>query len=88
MYNEDTRGNDRLRNRNNRYQDGGNSAFKSFMGQAEALPTLGIKAENLNQNTGAFIKKLVNYVIVTFKEPGILSRAVAEPEDSYILQPE
>jgi len=39
----------------------------------------------MNQNTGTFIKKLANYILVTFKEPGILSRAVAELEDPNIL---
>ena len=39
----------------------------------------------MNQNTGTFIKKLANYILVTFKEPSILSRAVAELEDPNIL---
>jgi len=40
--------NNRCRERENR--DGGNSAFKSFKGQVETLPTLCTKAEKINQN--------------------------------------
>ena len=35
----------RERERERESRDGGNSAFKSFKGQVEALPTLGTKAE-------------------------------------------
>jgi len=38
-----------------------------------------------NKSKYTFIKKLANYILVTFKEPAILSRAVAELEDPYIL---
>ena len=43
------------------------------------------KSRKMNQNTGTFIKKLANYILVAFKEQGILSRAVAELEDPKIL---
>jgi len=84
------RAEDPVKIRNNRYRekenrDGGNSAFKSFKGQIEVLPTLGTKAEKMDQNTGTFIKKLVNHILVNFKEPGVLSRAVATLEDPHLL---
>eukprot|EP00957_Ditylum_brightwellii_P040720 3082298-Ditylum_brightwellii.AAC.2 len=75
------------RNRNNRNSNrgGGNSTFKSFKGQVEELPGLGTRVESSNQNTGNFIKLLANYILVNFKAPGTLSRAVAELEDPSIL---
>ena len=49
------------------------------------LPALGTKAEKMDQNTGTFIKKLANHILVNFKEPGVLSRAVATLEDPHLL---
>ena len=82
--NDPDRGNTRNRNRNNN-GGGGNSTFKNFKGQVEELPGLGTRAESSNQNTGNFIKLLANYILVNFKAPGTLSRAVAELEDPHIL---
>ena len=84
------RAEDPVKNKNNRYRerenrDGGNSSFRSFKGQIEVLPALGTKAEKMDQNTGTFIKKLANHILVNFKEPGVLSRAVATLEDPHLL---
>ena len=78
-------GTSRNRNGNRNGGNGGNSAFKNFKGQIEGLPGLGTRAESSNQNTGNFIKTLANYILVNFKSPGILSRAVAELEDPSTL---
>ena len=79
----DTRS-DRNNNRN-RNNGGGGNAFRNFKGQITELPALGTRAESPNQNTGSFIKKLANYILVNFKSPGVLSRAVAELEDPHAL---
>ena len=68
------RAEDPVKNKNNRYRerenrDGRNSSFRSFKGQIEVLPALGTKAEKMDQNTGTFIKKLANHILVNFKEP-------------------
>lgn len=82
--NDGTRDTARDRNRNNN-RNGGNSNFKNFKGQIQELPGLGTRAESPNQNTGNFIKSLANYILVNFKAPGTLSRAVADLEDPNTL---
>ena len=79
-----------VKNRNNRYRerenrDGGNSAFKSFKGQVEALPALGTKAEKMNQNTSTFIKKLANYYTSNLQRTRHFVQSGSELEDPNIL---
>lgn len=46
---------------------------------------LGTRAKSASQNTASFIKKLLTYVLVNFKSPGILSRAVADLDVPHVL---
>ena len=75
-------GGGRLRNNN---RGGGGNSFKNFKGQILDLPVMGTKAESSNQNTANFIKKLAAYILVNFKSPSVLSRAVSELEDPHVL---
>ena len=72
------------RQRNNNRFGGGNT-FRNFKGQIQELPVMGTKAESSNQNTANFIKKLAAYILVNFKSPSVLSRAVSELEDPLVL---
>lgn len=69
----------------NNNKSGGGNSFKNFKGQILELPVVGTKTESNGQNTANFIKKLAAYIIVNFKSPSILSRAVSELEDPHVL---
>ncbi|GFH62173.1 hypothetical protein CTEN210_18649 [Chaetoceros tenuissimus] len=65
----------------NRDRGGGGNGFRNFKGQIQELPVMGTKAESNNQNTANFIKKLAAYILVNFKNPSMLAKAVSELED-------